>query len=362
MRTKENAQRGMWSYVADEDRIPKDHPLRSMRALIDPVLRELSPRFGRLYAKNGRASIPPEYLLRALLLQLLYSVRSERMLVEQLHYNMLFRWFVGLNTDDVVWHPTTFTKNRDRLLKGDIAQAFFDRVFALARARELVSDEHFTVDGTLIEAWAGQKSFRPKDEPHDGDSNGGSNPSVNFRNERRSNETHESRTDPDARLVKKARGQASHLGYHGHVLMENRSGLVSQATLTISSGRAEREAALALVDRIANRGRITLGADKGYDTADFIAECRERGVTPHVACANGSRRRSAIDGRTTRHAGYAVSQRKRKRVEEIFGWLKTVGTLRKTRHRGRDRVDWIFTFAAAAFNLVRIRNLMTATA
>jgi len=362
MRTREKVQRGMWSYVADEDRIPKDHPLRAMRALIDPILRELSPRFGRLYAKNGRASIPPEYLLRALVLQLLYSIRSERMLVEQLHYNMLFRWFVGLNTDDPVWHATTFTKNRDRLLQGDIAQAFFDRVFALAQARELVSDEHFTVDGTLVEAWAGHKSFRPRDEPRDGDSNGRSNPTVDFRAERRSNETHASRTDPDARLVKKAQGQASHLGYHGHVLMENRSGLVAQATLTIASGYAEREAAFTLIDRLPNRRHITLGADKGYDTADFIAGCRDRDVTPHVACTSDVRRRSAIDGRTTRHPGYAVSQRKRKRVEEIFGWLKTVGVLRKTRHRGRARVDWIFTFAAAAFNLVRIRNLAAATA
>jgi len=361
VRTREKTQRGMWSYVADEDRIPKDHPLRSMRALIDPVLRDLSPRFSRLYAKNGRASIPPEYLLRALLLQLLYSVRSERMLVEQLHYNMLFRWFVGLNTDDPVWHATTFTKNRERLMKGDIAQAFFDRVFALAQARELVSDEHFTVDGTLIEAWAGQKSFRPKDGSG-GDSNAGSNPTVSFRHERRSNETHASRTDPDARLVKKASGQASHLGYHGHVLMENRSGLVAQATLTIASGRAEREAALELVDRLHHRGRITLGADKGYDVAEFAADCRDRGVTPHIACTSDPRRRSSIDGRTTRHPGYLISQRKRKRVEEIFGWIKTVGALRKTRHRGRDRVDWIFTFAAAAFNLTRMRNLIGSTA
>lgn len=350
-------QRGMWSYVADEDRIPKDHPLRSMRTLIDPILRDLSPRFSRLYAKNGRASIPPEYLLRALLLQLLYSVRSERMLIEQLHYNMLFRWFVGLNTDDAVWHATTFTKNRERLMRGDIARAFFDRVFAVAQARELVSDEHFTVDGTLIEAWAGQKSFRPKDDSGSDDSSGGNNPTVDFRGERRSNETHASRTDPDARLVKKARGQASHLGYHGHVLMENRNGLVAQATLTIASGYAEREAALALVDRLPKRRRITLGADKGYDVADFIARCREREVTPHIASTSDPRRRSAIDGRTSRHPGYLVSQRKRKRVEEIFGWLKTVGALRKTRHRGRDRVDWIFTFAAAAFNLTRIRNL-----
>jgi transposase len=361
MRTREKVQRGMWSYVADEDRIPKDHPLRAMRALIDPVLRDLSPSFSRLYARNGRASIPPEYLLRALLLQLLYSVRSERMLIEQLHYNMLFRWFVGLNTDDPVWHATTFTKNRERLMRGDIARAFFDRVFAFAQTRELVSDEHFTVDGTLIEAWAGHKSFRPKDDSGGGGTGSGSNPTVNFRHERRSNETHASRTDPDARLVKKARGQASHLGYHGHVLMENKSGLVAQATLTIATGRAEREAALVMVDRLGDRGRITLGADKGYDVADFITQCRERDVTPHVACTSDPRRHSAIDGRTTRHPGYVLSQRKRKQVEEIFGWLKTVGALRKTRHRGRDRVDWIFTFAAAAFNLTRIRNLIGAT-
>lgn len=356
VRTREKKQNGMWSYVADEDRIPKDHPLRAMRALIDPILADLSPRFSQLYAANGRASIPPEYLLRALLLQLLYSVRSERMLVEQLHYNMLFRWFVGLNTDDPVWHATTFTKNRERLLSGDIAQAFFDRVFAVAQTRDLVSDEHFTVDGTLIEAWAGQKSFRPKDEPPD-DGPGGSNPTVNFRGEQRANDTHASRTDPDARLVKKARGQASQLGYHGHVLMENRNGLVAQATLTIASGFAERAAAINMVDRLPYRARITLGADKGYDTADFISACRERGVTPHVACTTDFRRHSAIDARTTRHRGYELSQRKRKRVEEIFGWLKTVGVLRKTRHRGRARVDWIFTFAAATFNLVRIRNL-----
>ncbi|BDE04938.1 DDE transposase [Vulcanimicrobium alpinum] len=310
MRTREKVQRGMWSYVADEDRIPKDHPLRAMRALIDPVLRDLSPRFSQLYASNGRASIPPEYLLRALLLQLLYSVRSERMLIEQLHYNMLFRWFVGLNTDDPVWHATTFTKNRERLMQGDIARAFFDRVFAIAQARELVSDEHFTVDGTLIEAWAGQKSFRPKDDSGDGRPGPGSNPTVDFRDERRSNETHASRTDPDARLVKKARGQASHLGYHDHVLMENRNGLVAQATLTIASGRAEREAALALVDRLRNRGRITLGADKGYDVADFIAQCREREVTPHVACTSDPRRSSAIDGRTTRHPGVCLESTK----------------------------------------------------
>jgi transposase len=362
VRTREKKQRGMWSYVADEDRIPKDHPLRAMRKLVDPILESLSPHFSQIYATDGRASIPPEYLLRALLLQLLYSIRSERMLVEQLHYNMLFRWFVGLNTDDPVWHATTFTKNRDRLMRGDIAQAFFDRVFSVAQTRELVSDEHFTVDGTLIEAWAGQKSFRPKNDPPGGSSGGSRNPTVDFRNQARSNETHASLTDPDARLVKKATGQASHLGYHGHVLMENRSGLVAQATLTIASGFAEREAALALVDRLARRGRITLGADKGYDAASFAEACRDRGVTPHVACTTDTRRRSAIDARTTRHPGYEISQRKRKRVEEIFGWLKTIAVLRKTRHRGRERVNWIFTFAAAAFNLVRIRNLMVQAA
>jgi IS5 family transposase len=275
------------------------------------------------------------------------------LLVEQLNYNILFRWFVGINMDEPVWHATSFTKNRDRLLEGDIARLFFDGVVKLAKSKNLMSDEHFTVDGTLIEAWASQKSFVPKDGPPGGD---GSNPTVNFHKTKRSNETHESTTDSDARLFRKSSTHESKLAYMGHALMENRNGLVADARLTIATGFAEREAAIEMADTIAGVKQVTLGADKGYDTRDFVAQLRERNVTPHVAM-NTTNRRSAIDQRTARHDGYAISQRKRKRVEEIFGWLKTVGFMRKTRHRGRDRVDWMFTFGLAAFNLVRIRNL-----
>jgi transposase len=346
----------MWSYVTDEERIPQDHPLRAISAMTDTVLKNLSPRFTPLYSKHGRPSIPPERLLRALLLQVLYSVRSERLLIEQLNYNILFRWFVGLNMDDPIWHPTTFTKNRDRLLEGDIARAFFDGVVALAKAKNLMSDEHFTVDGTLIEAWAGQKSFVPKDGPPSGD--GSSNPTVNFHKTKRSNDTHESTTDPDARLYRKSSNQDARLVYIGHALMENRSGLAADVRLTLATGTAEREAAIEMADAIAGTRPVTLGADKGYDTRDFVAGLRERNVTPHLAARiDNIWRRSAIDGRTTRHEGYAISQRKRKRIEELFGWLKTVGGLRKTRHRGRRKVEWMFTFGLAIFNLVRIRNL-----
>jgi transposase len=354
MRSKDKQQRGMWSYVSDEERIPQDHPLRAISAMTDVILKELSPRFTPLYSRHGRLSIPPERLLRALLLQALYSIRSERMLVEQLNYNILFRWFVGINMDEPVWHATSFTKNRDRLLEGDIARLFFEGVVKLAKAKDLMSDEHFTVDGTLIEAWASQKSFVPKDRPPtDGD---GSNPTVNFHKSKRSNDTHESTTDSDARLFRKSATQEARLAYMGHALMENRNGLVADARLTLATGTAERDAAIEMVDAIGGRQRITVGADKGYDAREFIDRLRERNVTPHVAM-NVSSRRSAIDLRTARHEGYAISQRKRKRVEEIFGWLKTVGFMRKTRHRGRDRVDWMFTFGLAAFNLVRIRNL-----
>jgi transposase len=322
--------------------------------MTDVILKDLSPRFTPLYSRRGRPSIPPERLLRALLLQALYSIRSERMLVEQLNYNILFRWFVGINMDEPVWHATSFTKNRDRLLEGDIARLFFEGVVKLAKAKNLMSDEYFTVDGTLIEAWASQKSFVPKDRPPtDGD---GSNPTVNFHNSKRSNETHESTTDSDARLFRKSKTQEARLAYMGHALMENRNGLVADARLTLATGTAERDAAVDMVDAIRGSHRITVGADKGYDAHEFIDRLRERNVTPHVAM-NVSNRRSAIDQRTARHDGYAISQRRRKRVEEIFGWLKTVGFMRKTRHRGRDRVDWMFTFGLAAFNLVRIRNL-----
>jgi transposase len=354
MRSKDKQQRGMWSYVSDEERIPQDHPLRAISAMTDVILKELSPRFTPLYSRHGRPSIPPERLLRALLLQALYSIRSERMLVEQLNYNILFRWFVGINMDEPVWHATTFTKNRDRLLEGDIARVFFDGVVKLAKSKDLMSDEHFTVDGTLIEAWASQKSFVPKDRPPtDGD---GSNPTLNFHKTKRSNETHESTTDSDARLYRKSSTHEARLAYMGHALMENRNGLVADARLTLATGTAERDAAVEMVDAIGGSRRITVGADKGYDAREFIDRLRERNVTPHVAM-NDSRRRSAIDQRTARHEGYMISQRRRKRVEEIFGWLKTVGFMRKTRHRGRDRVDWMFTFGLAAFNLVRIRNL-----
>ncbi|MGH9390330.1 MAG: IS5 family transposase, partial [Vicinamibacteria bacterium] len=291
----------------------------------------------------------------ALLLQVLYSVRSERLLVEQLDYNLLFRWFVGLEMDDPVWSPTTFSKNRERLLGGEIAAKFFDRVLALARAEGLLSDEHFTVDATLIEAWAGQKSFRPRGPKGPRSSDDPGNPTVDFRGEKRSNETHVSTTDPDARLYRKSFGTESKLCYAGHVLMDNRNGLAVRVELSRATGTSEREAALGMVSRLAGEGRVTLGADKGYDVGSFVRALRERNVTPHVAAKRGVW--SSVDRRTTRHRGYAISQRKRKSVEEIFGWLKTVGQLRKTRHRGLARVGWMFTFALAAYNLVRIRNL-----
>jgi len=360
MRGDDQEQQGaMWSYVPMERRIPADHPLRRMRPMVDGLLQELSPRFDELYSRVGRPSIAPEKLLRALLLQVLYTIRSERLLMEQLDYNLLFRWFVGLEMDDPIWNPTVFTKNRERLLAGEIARAFFDRVVAQARERGLLSDEHFTVDGTLVEAWASLKSFKRKDEtPAPPDDPG--NPTVNFHGERRSNTTHASTTDPDARLARKGNAQEAKLCYTGHVLMENRNGLAVGGCVLPASGYAERAAALELLGALERGGRVTLGADKGYDTRDFVAAARLLGVTPHVA-QNTTHRASALDGRTTRHAGYAVSQRRRKRVEEIFGWLKTVGLMRKTRHRGTRRVDWMFTFALAAYNLVRIRNLTAQT-
>jgi len=357
MRGDDRQERVLFSYVAPEARIPTDHPLRAIRPMVDAVLQDLSPAFARLYARTGRPSIPPERLLRALLVQVLYTVRSERLLMEQLDYNILFRWFVGLNLDDAVWDPTVFSKNRDRLLAGQLAQAFLTRVLAQARERGLLSDEHFTVDGTLIEAWASQKSFQRKAGAGTPPPADPGNPTVDFRGERRTNATHASTTDPDARLSKKAAGQAAQLAYCGHVLMDNRHGLAVAARVTVATGTAERDTAVALV-RGARRRR-TLGADKGYDTEDFVAQVRALGVTPHVAQRT---RASAIDGRTTRHPGYPISQRKRKCVEEIFGWLKTVGGLRKTRYRGVPRVNWLFTFAMAAYNLVRLRNLAAAPA
>ena len=353
MRGGDRQQGTMWSRISPEQRVPEDHPLRPIREMVNVVLKDMSPSFGRIYAREGRPSIPPERLLRALLLQLLFSVRSERQLMEQLDYNLLFRWFVGLNADDPVWSPTTFSKNRDRLIDAAIADKFFERVLILAREAGLLSDEHFTVDGTLLEAWAGLKSFRRKDTPAPPPDDPG-NPTVDFHGERRSNATHASTTDPEARLARKSKGHEAQLAYQGHVLMENRHGLAVDTCVTQAVGVAEREAALAMAANLP--AGATLGADKGYDTAGFVASLRDEQVTPHVA-QNTTHRRSAIDGRTTRHPGYAVSQQRRKRVEEIFGWAKTVGLCRQMRHRGLRRVGWMFTFALAVYNLVRIWNL-----
>lgn len=354
MRGDDRQQAAMFSYISPEDRVPRDHPLRVIRGLVDEVLTELSPRFAVLYAQGGRPSIPPEKLLRAQLLQVLYTVRSERQLMEQLDYNLLFRWFVGLNMDDPVWDATVFTKNRQRLLDGEIAGAFLERIVLQARQRGLLSGEHFTVDGTLIEAWASLKSFKRRDSAAPPPDDPG-NPTVNFHGERRSNATHESTTDPEARLAKKGPGQEAKLSYQGHAVMDNRHGLVVTACATPATGIAERESAAEMAAALPPGA--TMGADKAYDTRAFVDALRGLGITPHVA-QNTANRSSAIDGRTTRHRGYLVSQRKRKLVEEIFGWLKTVGLMRKTRHRGVRRVDWMFTFAAAVYNLVRIRNLM----
>lgn len=358
MRGADDRSDFLFSYVSPEHRVPADHPLRPIRTMTDAALERLTARFETMYSNMGRPSIPPEQLLRALLLQHLYSIRSERLLIEQLDYNLLFRWFVGLGMDEAIWDHSTFSKNRDRLLAGDVATAFFEAVLTEARAHRLLSDEHFTVDGTLLEAWASHKSFRPKDgasEPPDDPGN----PTVNFRGERRKNDTHQSTTDPDARLYKKGVSRPAQLAYLGHVLMENRSGLVVDTRVTPADGYGERDAALVMVADVLG-GAITLGGDKGYDYPEFVAQLRHLQVTPHVA-QNTTNRRSAIDGRTTRHPGYAISQRTRKRVEEVFGWLKTVGLLRKLRHRGGPKVDWIFRFAAAAYNLIRIRNLVYAT-
>lgn len=348
--------------ASPESLVPEGHPLRPIKVMVDAALVDLSPVFAAAYSLYGRPSIPPERLLRALLIQILYSVRSERMLVEQLQYNMLFRWFVGMSGTEVVWNPTTYSKNRDRFLEGEVAVAFFNKVLDQAKAEGLVSEEHFSVDGTLVEAWAGFKSLKAKDgsDDHRPPPEDPGNPSVDWKGEKRSNATHQSTTDPDARMYKKSKGSQTRMGYLGHALMENRNGLVFATTITIASGTAERTAALKLVSGVGTLGkRITLGADKAYDTADFVAECRELNVTPHVA-QNDTNRASAIDGRTTRHEGYDVSRRKRMRTEEIFGWFKTVGLFRKTRHKGVPLIDWMFTFTAAAYNLVRMRTLLAA--
>ena len=359
MRGYDSQQSAAFSYVSPEERVPQSHPLRPIRTMVDLGLAKLSPVFNKIYSGIGRPSIAPEKLLRALLLQLLYSIRSERMLMEQLEYNLLFRWFVGMDMDEPVWVPTVYSKNRERLLEGDIANRLFSEVLAQASEGNLLSDEHFSVDGTLIEAWASQKSFRPKDGSGGGSSDGDpGNPTVNFHGEKRSNETHESTTDPDARLARKSNGHEAKLAYCGNVMIEHRNGLVVDVELFQCNGTAERDAALVMIERIEGTGRITVAADKGYDTKDFVQELRGMNVTPHVAQNDKRPGGSAIDGRTTRHAGYKVSQMKRKRIEEVFGWLKSVALLRKTRHRGIFKVGWVFTFAATAYNLVRMRKLL----
>ena len=361
-----DAMRGMdagsgqlFSYVDLEARVRRDHPLRVIREIANTALGALASDFSALYSGTGRPSVAPERLLRAMLLQAFYSVRSERQLMERLDTDLLFRWFVGLGVDDAVWDATVFSKNRDRLLDGAIAAKFLAAVLAQPRVKKLMSSDHFSVDGTLIEAWASMKSFKPKDgsgnEPPPGS---GRNGEVDFKGEKRSNETHASTTDPDARLYRKGAGMEAKLAFLGHALMENRSGLIVNACLTPADGHGERNAALAMIEPLANRPTgITLGADKGYDTQVFVNELRAMNVRPHVT-QNTNGRRSAIDGRTTRHPGYAASQRIRKRIEEAFGWMKTVAGQRKTKFRGVERVGWSFAFAAAAYNLIRLPKLI----
>ncbi len=362
MRGEDERTGALFSYVDLEARVRRDHPLRKIREIVNAALASLEPEFAALYSPIGRPSIPPEKLLRAMLLQAFYSIRSERLLMERLEYDLLFRWFVGIGVDDAAWNHSVFSKNRDRLLEGDIAGKFLTAVLVQPRVKKLLSTDHFSVDGTLIEAWASMKSVKPKAGPGEPPAGGGRNAEADFHGQKRTNETHASTTDPDARLYKKGKGKEARLCFMGHGLMENRHGLLVDACLTQADGHAERVAALCMIEPLADRPHaITLGADKGYDARDFVNELRSMRVTPHVA-QNMSGRRSAIDGRTTRHPGYGVSLRIRKRIEEAFGWIKTVAGQGKSRFRGRDRVGWAFTFAAAAYNLVRLPKLLMVTA
>jgi transposase len=356
MRGTHDEQHKMYSYVSPESRIPKDHPLRPIKKMVHEAFKELSPQFSVMYSSIGRPSIAPERILKALILQFLYSIRSERMLIEQIDYNLLFRWFVGLAMDDPVWDPSTFSKNRDRLIGAEVSIAFLKSVRKQAQKAGLLSDEHFSVDGTLIEAWASMKSFRPKDEPPpDPPEDGASrNPEIDFHGEKRTNKTHQSLTDPDSRLYKKAKGKEARLSFMAHALMENRSGLVLESRVSVADGRAERVAALGMLKRVVRRKKqISLGADSAYDSLDFINELRALNVTPHIAPRRGDSAAAYIP----HDEPYRISQVFRKRIEEVFGWIKTVGVLRKTRHRGQKKVDWMFTLGAAVYNLVRMRRL-----
>jgi transposase len=359
MRGTDERSGSLFSYVDLEARVAKGHPLRTIRAIVNQALSDLSADFAGMYAPLGRPSIPPEKLLRASLLQAFYSIRSERQLMERLEFDLLFRWFVGLGIDDAVWDHSVFSKNRDRLLEGEIAAKFLAAILTQPKIRQLLSTEHFSVDGTLIEAWASMKSFKPKDRDRGNEppASGGRNEEANFRGEKRSNQTHASTTDPDAMLYRKGPGMEAKLCFIGHALMENRNGLFVDTRLTRVSGHAERFAALDMIEPRADRPNpITLAGDKGFDVADFVMELREINVTPHLA--QNTSRRSSIDGRTTRHPGYAISQRIRKRIEEGFGWMKTIGGFRKTKYRGIEKVGWAFAFAAAAYNLIRLPKLM----
>ena len=365
MRGSDERSGALFSYVDVEDRVPAGHPLRSIRMIVNQALDALSGDFERLYGRIGRPGVPPEQLLRALLLQAFSTIRSERQLMERLDFDLLFRWFVGLAIDDPVWDHSTFSKNRERLLGGDVAARFMTEVLNRPKVRRLLSDEHFSVDGTLVEAWASMKSFRPRGEGGDGGAGGGRNGEADFRGQQRRNDTHASTTDGDARLFRKGHGRESRLAYLGHLLTENRHGLVVRVATTRAVGRAEWEAGLAMVGDLAGRHRITVGGDKGYDVEGFAAGLRTLGATPHLAqhcyvTKTGRRRRSSIDGRTTRHAGYAVSQRRRKLVEEAFAWIKTIAGQAKTRFRGLERVGWSFQLAAAAYNLIRPPKLLAA--
>lgn len=359
MRGSDGLQEGLFTLAKLDDFVPADHPLRAIRVLVNEALAGLNSRFNQIYADGGRASIAPEKLLRAMLVQVLFSIRSERQLMEQVRYNLLFRWFIGLAIDDDVWDHSVFSKNRDRLLEHAVVDGFFTEVMRLADRRRLLSKDHFTVDGTLIQAWASHKSFVPRDGDDPGTGGTGRNAEADWKGLPRSNDTHASTTDPDARLFRKGTHQAAILAYQGHILMENRSGLVVGAVVTQADGYGERAAALAMLDALPGKHRKTVAADKGYDTRDFIAACRQRGITPHVASHTTRWGGSAVDARTTRHPGYAVSQRVRKRIEEHFGWGKTIGRLRQTVYRGLQRVDQHFKLTMTASNILRMARLLT---